>query len=47
MVVGARQIFQFFQQITRVFRNNRASSKFMYQILHYLISNTKLKKIYL
>ena len=44
MVVGARQIFQFFKQITWVLQNNRALSKCSYQILHYLISTIKTKK---
>ena len=37
MVVGARQIFRFFRQNTR-FLENKALSKFMYGILHYLIT---------
>ena len=44
-MVGARQIFHFFRQITWVLRNNRALSKFKYQILHYLISIIKSKNI--
>ena len=44
MVVGARQSFQFFRQITWFLRNNRALSYFRYQILHNLISTMKLKK---
>ena len=44
MVVGARQSFQFFSQITWSFGNNRALSKYRYQILHNLISITKLQK---
>ena len=43
MVVGARQIFRFFRQITWFVRNNRALSKFRYQILHYLNSIIKSK----
>ena len=43
MVVGARQNFQFFRQITWFFGNNRALSKFKYWILHYLTSTTKLQ----
>ena len=42
MVVGARKIFQFFRQITWFLGNNRTLSKFRYQILHNLISITKL-----
>ena len=38
MVARARQIFEFFRQITWFRRNNRALSKFRYRILHYLIS---------
>ena len=38
MVVGARQIFRFFRQNTRFLENNKALSKFMYGILHYLIT---------
>ena len=45
MVVGTRQIFQFLKQITWVLQNNGALSKFMYQILHYLIRTIKSKKI--
>ena len=37
-VVGARQIFRFFRQNTRFYENNKALSKFMYGILHYLIT---------
>ena len=43
MVVGARQNFQFFRQITWFFGNNRVLSKFKYWILHYLTSTTKLQ----
>ena len=42
MVAGARQIFQFFGQNTKFFEKNRALSKFLYGILHCLISITKL-----
>ena len=42
MVVEARQNFQSFRQSTWFFENNRALSKFLYGILHYLISITKL-----
>ena len=45
MVVGARQSIgarQFFRQITWFLGNNRALSKFMYRILHNLISIIKL-----
>ena len=38
----ARQGFQFFRQITWFLRSNRDLSRFMYQILHYLISIIKL-----
>ena len=38
MVVGARQSFQFFKQITWFLGNTRALSKFKYSILHHLIS---------
>ena len=44
MVVGASRSFQFFRQITWFLRNNRALSKFRYQILHNLISITKFYK---
>ena len=40
-VVGARQSFQIFRQNTW-FLENRALSKFLYGILHYLISIIKL-----
>ena len=42
MVVGARQNFQFFRQKTWLLENSRALSKFLYEILHYLISFIKL-----
>ena len=38
MVVEPRQNFQFFRQKTWFLGNNRALSKFLYEILHYLIS---------
>ena len=44
MVVGARQNFQFFRQNTWFLENNRALSQFLYWILHYLISITKLQE---
>ena len=45
MVVGARQGFQFFRQITWFLENNRVLYKFRYQILPDLISIMKLQKI--
>ena len=42
MVVGARQSFQFFRQKTWFLENNRALPKFLYGILHYVISIIKL-----
>ena len=42
MVVGPRQSFQFFRQNTLLFENNRALSKFLYEVLHYLVSITEL-----
>ena len=42
MVVGARQSFHFFRQNAWFLEKNRALSKFLYGILHYLISITKL-----
>ena len=36
-VIGARQIFQIFRQNTWFLESNRALSKFLYGILHYLI----------
>ena len=42
IVVGARKSFQFFRQNTWFLKNNRALSKFLYGILHHLISITKL-----
>ena len=42
MVVGARQSFQFFRQKNLKFlENNRALSKFLYGVSHYLISIVK------
>ena len=43
MVVGARQSFQFFRQVTWFLGNKRASSKLKYWILHHLISIIKLQ----
>ena len=40
MVFLARQSFQFLRQNTLFLENNRAFSKFLYVILHYLISIT-------
>ena len=37
-VARARQSFQIFRQNTWFFENNRALSKVLYGILHYLIS---------
>ena len=44
LVVGARQSFQFFRQVTWFLGNYRALPKFRYQILHYLISIIRLSK---
>ena len=44
MIVGARQILQFFRQITWFLENNRALLKFRYRILHKLIGIIKLLK---
>ena len=41
MVVGTRQNFQFFRQKAWFLESNRALSKFLYEILHYLISIIK------
>ena len=41
MVVGARQNFRFFRQKTWFLGNNRALSKFLYGVSHYLISIIK------
>ena len=38
MVVGARQSFQFFRQKTWFLENNKALSKFLFGVSHYLIS---------
>ena len=40
MIVGGRQSFQFFRQITWFLENNRALPEFSYQILHHIISIT-------
>ena len=42
MVVGARQSFQFFRQSTWLPENNSVLSKFLYEILRYLISITNI-----
>ena len=44
MVVGARQSFQIFRQNTWFLEKNTALSNFLYGILHYLISITRLNK---
>ena len=44
MVVGARQSFQIIRQNTWFLENNRALSKFLYGILHYLIIIIKLEQ---
>ena len=44
MVVGASQNFLFFRQTARVLGNSGALSRFLYGILHYLISIIKLLK---
>ena len=41
-IVGARQSFQILRQNTWLLENNRALSKFLYGILHYVISIFKL-----
>ena len=41
-LVGARQNFQIFRQNTCFLENNRTLAKFLYRILHYLISIIKL-----
>ena len=41
-IVGARQSLQIFRQNTCCLENNRALSKFLYSILHYLTSIIKL-----
>ena len=45
MVVGVRQNFQSYRHNTSFLENKRAVSKFLYRILYYLISITKLQKI--
>ena len=40
-VNGARQSFQIFRQNVWFLENNRALSKFLYEISHYLISTIK------
>ena len=44
LLVGGCQILKCFRQITWFLENNRALSKFRYQILHYLLNITKSKK---
>ena len=44
MVVGARQNFQFFRQITWFLGNNRALFKFRYRIFRHLIRIIKVLK---
>ena len=41
MTVGARQCFQFFRQKTWFLGKNRALPKFLYGVLHYLITIIK------
>ena len=41
-VIGAPQSFQIFRQNTWFIENNRALSKFLYGILHYLVNIIKL-----
>ena len=41
-IVGARQSFQIFRKNTWFLKNNKALSKFLYDILYYLISIVKL-----
>ena len=41
-IVGARQSFQISRQNNWFMENNRALSKFLYGILHYVISIIKL-----
>ena len=43
MVIGARQSFQFFREITWFFGNKRALSILKYWILHHLINIIKLR----
>ena len=42
MVAEARQSFQFFRQNIWFLKNKKPFAKFLYVILHYLISITKL-----
>ena len=42
MIVGARESFLNFQTKYLAFENNRALSKFLYDILHYVTSIIKL-----
>ena len=42
MVAGARQSFQFFRKNICFLKNNKDLSKFLCEILHYLISVVKL-----
>ena len=42
VVVRARQSFKFFRQKTWFLESNRALSKFLYGILHYLLSTSSL-----
>ena len=44
MVVGAHQSFQFLRQKIWFLEKNRFLSKFLYGILHYLISHINYKK---
>ena len=41
MVVGTRQSFQFFRQKIWLIENKIALSKFLYEVLHYLINIIK------
>ena len=43
MVVEAHQSFKFFRQNTWFLKNNRAFPKFLYEILHYLVSSNHNK----
>ena len=43
-VVGTRQSSQIFRKNTWFLEKNRACSKFLYEILYYLISTIKLKQ---
>ena len=42
-VVGAHKSFQIFRKNTRFLENNKALSKFLRGILHYIISTIKIK----